>query len=146
MGAIHVGIGHNNDLVVTRFGRVEGTVAFAVADACSDCSDEGSNFVVQYCRGGLFLHLATYPESEGWLGSLGRALALPNHPQSHPHNVEFGQGGILEEQSASLPGRPPEESAPLRTVSRALRAASRARAALRHLSMSRLATCGLVSK
>ena len=46
MGAIHVGIGHNNDLVVTSFGRVEGAVAFMIADSCSDCSDEGSDFVI----------------------------------------------------------------------------------------------------
>ena len=32
VGAIHVGIGHNNDLVVTRFGRVKGAVAFMIAD------------------------------------------------------------------------------------------------------------------
>src|SRR5438874_661295 len=54
--------------------------------------------------------------------------------------------GSRSEQSASLPGRPPPVRALLRTVSRALRAASRARAAINDLSMTRLATGGFASK
>ena len=50
--------------------------------------------------------------------------------------VEFAASGLRSEQSASLPGRPPPSSAPLRRVrSRALRAASRARAASMALLM-----------
>ena len=54
--------------------------------------------------------------------------------------------GSRSEQSASLPGRPPPVSAPLRTVSRALRAASRARAASKPFSITFLATDGFASK
>src|SRR5207247_899541 len=57
-----------------------------------------------------------------------------------------GLAGSRSEQSASLPGRPPPVSALLRTVSRALRAASRARAAINDLSTTRLATEGFESK
>ncbi len=55
--------------------------------------------------------------------------------------------GSFSWQSASLPGRPPRSSAPLRrTVSRALRAASRARAASMDFSRIRLATWGFSSR
>ncbi len=54
--------------------------------------------------------------------------------------------GSRSEQSASLPGSPPPVSADLRTASRALRAASRARAAFKPLSTTFLATDGLASK
>ena len=50
--------------------------------------------------------------------------------------------GSRSEQSASLPGNPPPVSADLRTASRALRAASRARAALSAFSRMRLAMGG----
>ena len=53
-------------------------------------------------------------------------------------NIKLGSSGSRSEQSASLPGKPPPVSAPLRMVSRALRAASRARAAVRTLSKMRL--------
>ena len=51
-------------------------------------------------------------------------------------NVEFGFRGIALGAVGSLPGRPPPERADLRTVSRALRAASRARAALTDFSIT----------
>ena len=54
--------------------------------------------------------------------------------------------GSRSEQSASLPGNPPPVSALLRTVSRALRAASRARAAVIAFSKTFFATGGFVSK
>ena len=55
--------------------------------------------------------------------------------------------GSFSWQSASLPGNPPRSSAPLRrTVSRALRAASRARAASMDFSRMRLATWGFSSR
>ena len=54
--------------------------------------------------------------------------------------------GSFSEQSASLPGRPPEAMADLRTVSRPCGRPSRARAALRALSMILRAMEGLVLK
>ena len=62
-------------------------------------------------------------------------LAVP--PADSPSTRNSSQrSGCLSEQSASLPGRPPPSSAPLRRVrSRALRAASRARAASMALLM-----------
>src|ERR1039457_6803045 len=68
----------------------------------------------------------------------------PAESPSTMNNSVFA--GSRSEQSASLPGKPPPVSAPLRTVSRALRAASRARAASRPFSMIFLATPGFASK
>ena len=57
------------------------------------------------------------------------------------------RSGSFSWQSASLPGRPPESSAPLRRVrSRALRAASRARAASIALPTIFFITAGFLSK
>ena len=57
------------------------------------------------------------------------------------------RAGSRSWQSASLPGRPLESMADLRRVSsRALRAASRARAASMHLPMMRRATVECLSK
>ena len=54
--------------------------------------------------------------------------------------------GSRSEQSANFPGSPPPVSALLRTVSRALRAASRARAAVMAFSKTFFAIGGFVSK
>src|SRR5207237_1226995 len=65
-------------------------------------------------------------------------------PSTRYSSVSFGS---LTLQSASLPGsRPPSSPLFLRTNSRALRAASRARAALTALAMIVRATLGLLSK
>ena len=73
-------------------------------------------------------------------------LAVP--PADSPSTRNNSQRvGSRSEQSASLPGRPPPSSAPLRRVrSRALRAASRARAASMALLMILRATGGFCSK
>ena len=58
------------------------------------------------------------------------AALLRAPPAESPSTIYNSQiAGSFSEQSASLPGRFIELSAPLRTISRALRAASRARAA-----------------
>ena len=44
--AVHVGIGHDDDLVVAQLLEVEGAFAFAVADAGADGGDHGADFVV----------------------------------------------------------------------------------------------------
>src|SRR5581483_11367891 len=73
-------------------------------------------------------------------------LAVP--PADSPSTRNSSQRpGSRSEQSASLPGRPPPSSAPLRRVrSRALRAASRARAASIALLMTLRSTVGFCSK
>ncbi len=73
-------------------------------------------------------------------------LAVP--PADSPSTRNISQRlGSRSEQSASLPGSPPPSSAPLRRVrSRALRAASRARAASIALLMILRATGGFCSK
>ncbi len=46
VGAVHVGIGHDDDLVVAELLEVEGAFAFAVADAGADGGDHGADFGV----------------------------------------------------------------------------------------------------
>ena len=65
---------------------------------------------------------------------------LAEPPAESPSTIYSSEtDGSFEEQSANLPGRPPPERAPFRTVSRAFLAASLARAAFKHLSMRRFA-------
>ena len=79
-------------------------------------------------------------DSSGASGALPPALSPSTRKISHLL-------GSFSLQSASLPGSEVESSAVLRRVSsRALRAASRAREAVRHLSITCLATDGFSSR
>ena len=73
---------------------------------------------------------------------------LAEPPAESPSTMKISESaGSPSWQSASLPGRPAPSSAPLRrTSSRALRAASRARAASTIFSTTRRATFGFSSK
>ena len=42
MTSVNIGISHNNDLVISSFGDVK----IFPADSCSQCSDQGSNFII----------------------------------------------------------------------------------------------------
>jgi hypothetical protein len=131
--AVHVRIGHDDDLVVAQLFEIERALALAVADARADGGDHRADFVV-------LKHLvqARLLDVDELAANGQDRLELPVAPL-----LGRAAGGITlddessvfagsrSEQSASLPGRPPPVSAPLRTVSRALRAASRARAASR---------------
>src|SRR3982074_2808628 len=73
---------------------------------------------------------------------------LAEPPADSPSTMKIShRAGSRSWQSASFPGRPPESIADLRRVSsRALRAASRARAASMHLPMILRATVECLSK
>ena len=72
---------------------------------------------------------------------------LAEPPAESPSTMKSSvKDGSRSEQSANLPGKPPPVNALLRTVSRALRAASRARAAVMAFSKIFFAMGGLVSK
>src|ERR1700726_2467219 len=72
---------------------------------------------------------------------------LAEPPADSPSTMKISpRPGSRSWQSASFPGRPPESIADFRRVnSRALRAASRARAASMHLPTMRRATVGCLS-
>src|SRR6266566_1734315 len=43
---IHVGIGHDNNLVITQFAKIESAFAVAIANACAHGRNHGADFVV----------------------------------------------------------------------------------------------------
>ncbi len=94
-----------------------------------------------------FSTFSTFPR-RGRIACVRRSRPiLAEPPAESPSTMNSSHfAGSRSEQSASLPGRPPMERALLRTVSRALRAASRARAAVMLFSMIFLAIAGFSSK
>src|SRR2546422_2277960 len=81
-----------------------------------------------------------------WNSRTRAILADPPAESPSTKNISH-RFGSSREQSASLPGsRPPSNPLFLRTSSRALRAASRARAALTAFAMIARATLGFLSK
>ena len=123
-------------------------LALGVADAGADGGDEGADFLVgeHLVEPGLLGvdELAAQGQDRlvaavaALLGGAAGGVALDD--------VELAERRVALGAVGELAGRPPPERAPLRTVSRALRAASRARAAFRVLSMIRLATAVLDSR
>jgi hypothetical protein len=83
------------------------------------------------CRSAPSRRSGSCRAAAGSPGSAGRGPASPSHRPSHPRRCRARLSiGSFSWQSASLPGRPEHRRARLcGTVSRALRAASRARAA-----------------
>src|SRR5204863_56362 len=81
-----------------------------------------------------------------WVRRSRPPFALP--PADGPSTMKSSHfSGSRSEQSASFPGREKPSSAPLRcTRSRAFRAASRARNAVRHFSTMRFASAGFSSR
>ena len=129
MGAVDIGVGHDDDLVVAQLVGVE----FLAADAGAQRRDQRARFrpTTASCRSaparrsGSCRAAAAPP---GWRGC-APCLALP--PAESPSTMKISHfAGSRSWQSASLPGSEAPSSAPLRRVSsRALRAASRAAAA-----------------
>ena len=77
-----------------------------------------------------FSTLRILPSTAGSPGTCGRGPVWPSRRRSRPRPGRFRTMPVFSWQSASLPGRLTPSSTPLRRViSRALRAASRARAA-----------------
>src|SRR5690554_5003188 len=128
VGAVYVGVRHDNDGVVTQFVRVE----FFPADTATEGGNQRAHFgrrqhLVE--TGFLYVQDLTLQRQDGLVFPSRPCLALP--PAESPSTMNSSdRAGSFSWQSASLPGRPAISSAPLRRViSRALRAASRARAA-----------------
>jgi len=144
VGAVHVGVRHDDDLVIARLRGVEAADGLvALADTGAARGDEGADFLVaeDLVEAGLLRVDQLAAEREDGLETAVAALLGGATGGVALDDVELGERRVAPRSSpASLPGRPPPERAPLRTVSRALRAASRARAALRDLSTMRLPT------
>jgi hypothetical protein len=141
VGAVDVGVGHDDDAVVAQlFG-----VVFVLADAGAQRGDQRDDFLLEHelVEAGLLdvedLALQRQDGLElavaALLGGAAGGVTLDQ--------VELAQGRVLSWQSASLPGRPNAvEHALAARHSRALRAASRARAASTILPQMVLASAG----
>ena len=144
--AVDVGVGHQDELAVAQLGGVEVVLADAAAERC----DHGADFFVaeHLVVAGLFDVEDLALQREDRLELAVAALLGGAAGRLHPRRGRVRSvSGSRSEQSASLPGRPPPSSAPLRRVrSRALRAASRARAASMALLMIFFATEGFCSR
>ena len=144
--AVHVGVGHDDDLAVAQLGGVE----IVLADAGADGRDHGADFFVaqHLVVAGLLdvedfaLAAAESPDSGGRVRSWRCRRPIRPPPGTVRSAPDRSPGN-----RPAFPGRPPESSAPLRRVrSRALRAASRARAASIALETIFLITDGFLSK
>ena len=145
MGAVDVGVGHDDDLVVAQLVDVE----LVAADAGAQRGDQRADFLADpaSCRSGRARRSGSCRARAGSPGSRGRGPAWPSRLRCRPRpGTASDLAGSRSWQSASLPGRVAMSSAPLRRVSsRALRAASRAAAASTTLPMMSLASAGCSS-
>ena len=99
------------------------------------------------CRSAPSRRSGSCPGAAGSPGTAGRGPASRSRRPIALDDVDLAQRGSRSWQSASLPGRLLLSSAPLRrTRSRALRAASRARAASTAFATIRFATVGFSSR
>src|SRR5512140_117535 len=134
MAAVHIGIGHDDDAAVAQPFEVEMSALISLLERI--LSRRARSVFMILPRNGKI----------AWKWRSRPCLAEP--PAESPSTI---YSSVLEEsrseQSASLPGSVNDSSADLRiTRSRALRAASRARADVRHLAMMALAACGFSSR
>jgi hypothetical protein len=144
VAAVDVGVGHQDDLVVARLLGVE----LILADAGAEGGDQRRDLLRRQhlVEAGLLDVQDLAAQGQDGLGAtvaaaLGRATGRVTLD-----DVQLGGAGSFSWQSASLPGRPMPSRAPLRRVSsRALRAASRARAASMTLPVMFLASPGFSS-
>jgi hypothetical protein len=142
--AVDVGVGHDHDLVVARLREVE-----LLADAAADRGDDRPDLLVgehlvdarlldvdDLARSG---RIAWNSRFSAHLGRAARGVALDE--------VHLAQRGVVPRAVGELAGRLPM-SRPLflRVRSRALRAASRARAALTAFSTTAFAILGRSSR
>ncbi len=143
VAAVHVGIGHDDDAPVAQAGEVE-----AVADAGAQGGDERLDLVVGedlVQAGALGVEDLAAQGQDGLEVAVAALLGASRRP-SRPRRCRARSSvGSRSEQSASLPGRVRLSRADLRmTRSRALRAASRARAEVRHLETIGLGRRGVL--
>ena len=144
MRTIHIGIGHDNDLVVTQFCDIE-----VFMDTRSESSDHGFDLgiSIDFIQS-RFLHVQNF--STQWKDCLCRTASCGLGRAAGGitlYDIDFTVFGSLSEQSASFPGRDiPSNAVFLLVRSRALRAASRARCASRDFSQMVFATVGFCSR
>src|SRR6185312_8086943 len=138
---IDVRIGHDDDAVVTQLVGIE----FILADSGPQRGNQRADFrrrqhLVEPCL--LDVENFSLERQDGLGFPVGPCFAEPPAESPSTRN-NSDNAGSRSWQSASLPGRPAISSAPLRRVSsRALRAASRARAASTTLPAMTLASAG----
>ena len=142
MRTVDVGVGHQDDLVITQLADIE--VVFADAGAESVISDLISLWPsILSKRAFLDVQNLALSGRMAWFFRSRPCLAEP--PAESLDDVDFDSAGSRSWQSASLPGSMVEPIAPCEHL-RALRAASRARAASSAFPTIFLATGGFCSK
>jgi len=112
--AVHVGVGHQNDLAVTNFRRIE----IFLRDAGAERGDQAANFFVrQHLVVARFFHVENFSLSAGWPGSGGRGLCFGGAACGFSFDQEkFAAVGIALGAVGEFAGSPPPSSAPLRRV------------------------------
>jgi hypothetical protein len=143
--AVHVGVGHDDDLAVAELGGVE----IVLADAGAERRDHGADFLVaQHLVVARFFDVEDFAlQRQNGLEAAVAALLGGAAGRFALDQEQLAALRILLLAIGQLAGRPPESSAPLRRVrSRALRAASRARAASIALPTIFFITAGFLSK
>ncbi len=145
VAAVHVGIGHDDDAAIAQARQVE-----VIADAGAQGRDQRLDFVVgqDLVQAGALGVEDLAAQRQDRLEVPVATLLWREPPPKSPSTMYSSHfGGSRSEQSASLPGRVRLSRADLRmTRSRALRAASRARAEVRHFSTIALAGGGFSSR
>ena len=142
--AVDVGVGHQHDLAVAQLVDVE-----VVVDAGAERGDQRLHLVVlQHPVDARLLDVEDLAADREDRLRRGSRADFAEPPAESPSTMKTSHSsGLVEEQSASLPGRPPPPSRPLRlrARSRALRAAIRAVAAARDLRAISLPSVGFCS-
>ncbi len=145
VGAVDVGVGHQDDLVVPHVFEVE-----VLLHPGPDGGDDRPDFLVGedlVDPGPLDVQDLAAQRQDGLEGAVAALLGASRRPSRPRPGRSRSAPGRSSEQSASLPGSTAPSSPDfLRTRSRALRAASRARAALAAFSMMARPTGGCSSR
>ena len=145
MRTIHIGISHDNNLMIPQLGNIK-----ILMNSCSKRRDHSLDLrigvnLIQPC----FFYIQDF--SSQWKDRLCRtavSLSLQNHPLNLPRRCRSHSfPGFLSEQSASFPGRDiPSRADFLLVRSLAFLAASLALCAIRDFSTVCFATDGFCSR
>jgi len=143
VAAVDVGVGHQNNLVIAELAGVE----IVFADAGAERGDDGANFfVAEHLVVARFFDVENLPLSGKIACDLRSRPIFAEPPADSPRRRRARNATDRAPGSQRACRSPLESIADLRRVSsRALRAASRARAASMHFAMMRRATVECLS-
>ena len=108
MRPVHVGVGHDDDLVVAELLEVESPLPFPVADAGANGGDHRADFgVLQHLVQPGFLHVDEFtPDGQNCLELAVAPLLGGAAGRVTLDNIDFGVGRIAIRAIGQLPGQP----------------------------------------